>query len=92
MSSPLNPHNAHCVVSIDDNVYLFGSKNESLYAAGVECFDVNNNEWKEVGSTPSPMQASYFGTAKRVPSQLTLFDRKHLIHLKILSENSICKL
>lgn len=63
VSSPLNPRAAHGVVSIDDIVYLFGGENESLYAAGVECFDVKNNEWKEVGSMPSPMQASYFGTS-----------------------------
>jgi len=63
VSSPLNPRAAHGVVSIDDIVYLFGGENESLYAAGVECFDVKNNEWKEVGSMPSAMRASYFGTS-----------------------------
>ena len=63
VSSPLNPRAAHGIVSIDDKIYLFGGENEKLYAAGVECFNVKKNEWKIVGSMPSAMQASYFGTA-----------------------------
>ena len=63
LSSPLNPRAAHGIVSVDDIVYLFGGENEELYAAGVECFDTKKNEWKRVGSLPSAMQASYFGTA-----------------------------
>ena len=63
VSSPLKPRAAHGVVSIDDIVYLFGGQDEGFYAQSVECFDVKNNKWKTVGSMPSTMQGSYFGTA-----------------------------
>ena len=63
VSSPLRPRAAHGIVSIDDKIYLFGGEDEKLYAAGVECFDVNNNEWKELAYMPRTMQASFFGTS-----------------------------
>ena len=63
MPSPLKPRAAHSVVSIDDKVYLFGGEDESLYVAAVECFDLENNEWKTVDSMPKTMRASYFGTS-----------------------------
>jgi len=62
VSSPLGPRAAHGVVSIDNKVYLFGGEDEKLYAADIECFNVNDNEWEEVGSR-MPVQVSYFGTS-----------------------------
>jgi len=63
VSSPLNPRAAHGIVSIDDIVYLFGGENEEFLIGYVECFDVKNNEWKDIGYMPRTMQASFFGTS-----------------------------
>jgi len=70
VSSPLNPCAAHGIVNIDDKVYLFGGENESTLEAAVECFDLKNNAWKTVGSMPSAMQTSFFGTSLlRLPKE-----------------------
>ena len=63
VSSPEVPRAAGSIVSIDDIVYLFGGEDENLYVTAVECFDMKNNKWKRVGSMPTTMQASYFGTS-----------------------------
>ena len=59
VSSPGMPRAAHCAVSINGIVYLFGGEDEEKYLLGVECFDVASNEWNTVDSMPANMQASY---------------------------------
>ena len=63
LSSPLWPRAAHGIVSIDDDIYMFGGEDERRLKTSVEHFDVKNNEWKRVGFMPETMLASCFGTS-----------------------------
>ena len=61
VSSPAVPRAACGVVSFDNHVYLFGGEDTSSKLDSVECYDVQNDKWDQVGTMPdelSCLQAS----------------------------------
>ena len=59
VASPAFPRAACGIVSMDDNIYLFGGRNEQYTLKTVMRFDVQRNEWHEVAVMPDSHQCSH---------------------------------